>query len=173
MLPLQNRSLHISPIFMVIKNKKGFSLIEILVYISILVFMLAIILEVVISITRSDRIIRTMRNIENSTILSMERITREVRQADSITVIEPDVLVLEKEDGTVEFYLSNSRLFIKENGVEIGALTASSTRVADITFTRFASSTSEGVRVKLTLESGTTTNYRTENFYTSVIKRNK
>ena len=152
---------------------RGFSLIEILVYIVILVFMLAIILEVVISITRSDRVIRSARNIENSAILSMERITREVRQADSITVAELGTLTLGKEGGTTEFYLSNSRIFMKENGIDIGAITSTSTRVTSLKFSRFASSTVELVRTEFALESGTSTHYRTETFYTSVIKRKR
>ena len=155
------------------ETKRGFSLIEMLVYISILVFMLVIILEIIISITQKDRIIESKRNIENSAALTLERVTREVRESTAISVPSSTRLVLTESDGTIEFYLSDARIFLKENGIDIGALTSSSTRVTSLNFIRFASSTSEGVRVLMTLESGTTTDYQMESFYTSAIKRKK
>lgn len=159
------------------KGNEGFSLIEMLAYISILVFMLVIILEVVISITSSGRIITSIRNIENSAILSMERITREIRQADSINLTQstlgthPGKLVLIDSTNTTEFYISNNMIFIKKNGVELGSLTATGTKVTNLKFSRFATSTSEGIRVEMRLESGTSTHYRTETFYNSATIR--
>src|SRR3990167_580640 len=141
------------------QTKRGFSLIEMLVYISILVFMLVIILEVIISITQKDRIIESKRNIENSAALTLERVTREVRESTAISVPSSTRLVLTESDGTTEFYLSDARIFLKENGIEVGTLTSSST--------------SEGVSVRMTLESGTTTAYRVESFYISAVKRKR
>jgi len=148
-------------------------LIEMLVYISILVFMLVIILEVIISITQKDRIIESKRNIENSAALTLERVTREVRESTAISVPSSTRLVLTESDGTTEFYLSDARIFLKENGIEVGTLTSSSTKVTSLNFIRFASSTSEGVSVRMTLESGTTTAYRVESFYISAVKRKR
>jgi Tfp pilus assembly protein FimT len=155
----------------------GFSLIEMLVYIAVLVFMLVIIVAAVFSIARSDRLIRSVRDIENSAVLVMERITREIREADSVSLASsvldshPGKLVLQGESGNTEFYFSSGRIFVKENGVELGALTAASVKVTSIKFTRFASSTVEGIRTELTLESGTSTYYRTQTLYSSAVIR--
>ena len=160
------------------KGRRGFSLIEMVVYISILTFMLVIVLEVVFSVTRSQRVIRSVRDIENSALVSLERIERETRGAESISTASstlgtsPGVLVLnslDEEGGsrTVEFSLLNGQLRLKEDGVDTGALTASGTVVTNLVFRRFASSTVEGIKTELTIESGTSTHYRTESFYSS------
>ena len=167
---------------LVLSRVEGFSLIEILVYISILVFMLVIILEVVVSIVSAERIANSTRSIDNSAVLALERITREMRLSDNIKLTSstlgthPGVLVLEGEDAdgdprTVEFYLSSGRIFLRENGVSTGALTEEGSEVTSLVFKRFATSTMEGIRTEMAIESGTSTYYRTETFYSSAVKR--
>lgn len=172
------------------KNKKGFtpsgvegfSLIEMLVYISILVFMLAVIMDITISMVRSERVIRASRNVENSASITLERFVREVRQADSINTTSsvfgsnPGVLVLQGTDTlgnprTVEFYVSSETLLLKENGLDLGALTQADARVTNLVFSHFLGSNSEGVRIEVTIESGEGPHYRSENFYASAILR--
>lgn len=157
-------------------------MIEMLIYITVLVGMLIIITRVVVTIAQYDRIIKSLRNIENSAILSIERVGREMREAESINVsqstleVHPGKLVLATTDTsgnprTVEFYLSNGRLMLKENGADVGALTGSSTQVTNLVFRRFSGTNSEGIRTEMTLESGTSTHYRSKKFYsTSVIR---
>lgn len=164
------------------QRHKGFSLIEMLVYIAVLILMLAIIIDVVLSVVRSQRIIQSVMSIDNSAILGIERIEREVRQSDSVDIatsilsVNPGKLVLKSTDEsgnprTVEFGLSSGRLMFKENGIEEGALTEARAEVTSLIFRRFASSTIEGIRVEMTIESGTSTNYRTETFYSTSIVR--
>lgn len=163
-------------------KNKGFSLVEMLVYIAILVFVLAIIIEVVLSVARSERVISSVRSIENSAVLALERISREIRQSDSVNVSSsvlgshPGILVLNGEDlagnpRTVEFYLSNSRLNIRENGVDQGSLTQNDARVTDLKFFRFFATSTDGIRTEITIESGTSTHYRSEKFYSATIIR--
>lgn len=153
-----------------------------LIYIAVLVMMLVIVLEVVVSLTKSDRIISSLRNIENAAMLSIERIEREMHQAESVTVAQsildahPGKLVLVTTDAsgnprTVEFYLSSGRLYLKENGADVGALTGPDAQITSLIFKRFSGANSEGIRAEITFESGTSTAYRTKNFYaTSVIR---
>lgn len=155
----------------------GFSLVEMIVYIAILAIMLGIIMEVVVSITRTERIVESTRNIEDSATLFVERATREIRLAGNINIASsifnthPGKLILNNATRTVEFYISGTRIFMKENGVELGALTSSSTRVTSLKFFHSATSTSEKIRVELSLEAGTSTHYRTETFYSTAITR--
>jgi type II secretory pathway pseudopilin PulG len=165
-----------------INNHKGFSLVEMLVYIGILVFMLVIILQVVLSVGSSDKIIVSLRNIETSASLALERVSREARTADTIVVASsvfgshPGRLVLNSVNAsgtsrTVEFYLSNGQLILRENGIDSGALTAGDAYVTNLVFKRFASSTVEGVSTELNITSGTSTSFRSETFYTSTLLR--
>lgn len=160
----------------------GFSLIEMVVYISILVFMLVIVLNVVVSVAKADRLIRSSRNVENSALVVLERVGRELRGAVAVRVASstldahPGMLVLESEDSAgneriVEFYLSAGRVYVREGGVELGALSGSDSSVASLIFRRFATSTIEGIRTELTVVSGTSTSYRSETFYSSALLR--
>lgn len=161
---------------------KGFSLIEMLIYISILVLMLAVIMNIVISVVRSGRIIGALRSIEDSAITSAERLTRELRQAESINTglsildSNPGRLVLEGKDDlgaprTVEFYLSGGRLFYKENGIDIGALSQSDAQISNLVFRRFSGPNSEGIKIEVTIESGVGAYHRLGNYYFSALLR--
>jgi hypothetical protein len=167
---------------MAIKHSRGFSLIEMVVYIVILVFMLFIISEVVFSVARNNRVIKAVRAVEVSAVGTLERINREVRNADSIDMaasafgIPSGVLSLDGENDTgiayaVEFYLSDGRVRVRENGVDAGALTQASSTVTSLIFNRFSATSTEGVRIEMTVESGTSTAYRSEPFYSTVLIR--
>lgn len=161
---------------------EGFSLVEMLIYIAILVLMLSVIMNVIVSTVQSGRIIKALRNVENSAIISLERLVRETRQAESVNLAtsvfgsSPGRLVLEGVDAgggprTVEFYLSSDRLLFKENGIDLGALTQADARVSNLVFKRFTGPNSEGIRTEITIESGTSTNFRSNNFYFSTVLR--
>src|SRR3989344_1999518 len=105
--------------------RSGFSIIEMLIYIAILVLMLAVVMNTIVAVTRSERVIKSLRQIEDSAVLAIERVGREVRGADEIDAgsstlgSHPGRLVLDGLDDaggarTVEFYLSDGRLLLKE-----------------------------------------------------------
>jgi len=161
---------------------KGFSIVEMLIYIFILVLMLSVIMNIVVSVINSGRVVKALRNIENSSLTSFERITREARQAESLDLVssvfdtDPGQLVLVGTDAlgsprTVRFYLSSGVLKLSENGVEVGALTQADARVTSLIFRSFSGLNSEGIRTEITIESGTSTHYRVNNFYFSAILR--
>ena len=162
-------------------KQQGFSLLEMLIYIAILVLLLAIIMNIIVSVSNSMRIIKSLRNNEDSAVLSLERVGREVRQANSIDVSSvfgshPGRLVLVGTDADdaprkVEFYLSGGRVFLKENDVDTGALTQTGSKVSSLIFYHFVGVNSEGVRTEMTVESGTSTHYRSEKFYSTTILR--
>jgi len=162
----------------ILHKNKGFSLLEMLVYISILVLLLGVIMNITVSIVRSHRAIKASRSIENSAIISLERITREVRGTNTVNIASsifdtsPGKLVLNSTDDggnprTVEFYLASGTLFLKENGVDVGPLSQSDAEVESLTFRLFSNVEFVGVRVEMTIESGTSTYYRSGSFYSS------
>jgi len=163
-------------------KRRGFSLVEMLIYISILVLMLSVIMNIIVSVIRSERVIKANRNVEGSATVSIERLAREVRLAESIdtslSVLDsnPGKLVLEGVDvsgnpRTVEFYLVSGVLMISENGVVLGALSQSNAKVSNLIFYLFSGPNSEGIRTEITIESGTGTHYRSNKFYTSAVLR--
>lgn len=161
---------------------QGFSLLEMLIYIAILIIMLTVIMNIIISIMSTGRIIKSLRNIENSALISLERITREVRQAESVNTSSSILnsalgkLVLDGSDAdgnprTAEFYLSSGVLMFSENGIEIGALSPTGAKITGLLFEHFSGLNSEGIRTTITTESGTSTHYRSEKFYSTAVLR--
>ncbi len=65
-------------------KKKGFSIAEILIYITILVFMLTVVINILFTILKSQRSFSTSKSVESSALVSMERITREIREAQNV-----------------------------------------------------------------------------------------
>lgn len=152
-------------------------MVEMVVYVAVLVLMLVIVTGVVVSVSRSQRLLASSRNINDSGIALLERVQREVRGADSIDTdnsilgVNPGKLVLVSATTTWEFYLTSGRVRLKKNGADVGALTGASTTVTSLIFSRFSSGEFEGIRTRLTLESGTTTSFRSETFYSSALIR--
>ena len=96
--------------------------------------------------------------------------------ASSIFDTNPGKLVLTSTDAggnprTVEFYVSSSTVFLKENGVVSGAVSQSDAKVTNLVFRLFSSASAKGVRIEMTVESGTSTHYRVGNFYSSATLR--
>lgn len=165
-----------------IPDKRGYSLIEMVIYIAILVFIMVVVINILFNIVSSQKKFKSARSVENSASYTLERINREVRDAVSIDVANsifgtnPGSLKLTGVDAngnsrTVEFFVSSSTVHIKENGVDLGRLTQADAQVTNLVFTRITNTHSDSVRTVMTVASGTTTNYRAENFYATTILR--
>jgi len=166
-----------------ISKRAGFSLLEMLLYVAILTFMIVVIMNILVSVSRSQKALVASRNIQASGMLTLERITREVRDANTISITEsvfathPGRLVLESFDELgnsrkVEFFLLNGAVHIMEDGVDLGQLSQPGVVVTGLLFRYLSSPNSKGVRTELILESGTGIASRTINLYsTSVIRK--
>jgi len=164
------------------KNKKGSSLIELLVYIFLLSVIVLILINTVMAMVISHRNIKIIRTIESSAASSMERMTREIRNAISVDVgssilnTNPGKLVLNTLDvgggaKIVEFYVDNGILKVKEQGVYRGPLSATRTRVNNLVFRQIDSTNSEAVIIEMQLEATTSQRVVNHNFYDTVILR--
>ena len=146
---------------MIKKNTKGFSLIEMIVYVSILSVVFVIVVNTLLIVSRSYSSIKVSLDINNSATVSMERMIREIRKARSIDLIQstlnshPGRLVLNTidEEGlplVVDFYLGNDTLKLKEGGVFSGDLT-DGVNVTNLVFRRISNGTSEAIKIEMEL----------------------
>src|SRR3989338_4246287 len=107
--------------------KKGFSLIEALVYVAIVVMLTVVVINTALFMTTVSGKARLKRNILGEAGIAVERIVREIRLAESIATAEsvfnvhPGVLklntVISSDDDTSitrEFFISSSTLMMKE-----------------------------------------------------------
>jgi type II secretory pathway pseudopilin PulG len=161
---------------------KGYSLPEIVIYIGILVFLSVTIVTMLISFSHSKGRLTSAQNLSSSALTSMDRMVREIRSASDVNLstsvlgTNPGKLVLSGADSsgasrTVEFSIISNTLHIKENTVDMGPLTQNGVLVTNLVFQRSASTTDQAVKIEMTLETGTSTSYKTEKFYSTAVLR--
>jgi len=158
-------------------SQKGFSLLEMLIYVSILSLLLVVVIGVLTSVARSYDTLKISKTLNHAAIVSLERITREVRNASgvqtgqSIFGSSPGRLYLSSGVDTVDFYISEGMLMINKNGAFEGPLTSPDVSIIDLVFNYSTTTRSEFVTVNMTLQSGTSTKMRTEKFYSTIVLR--
>ncbi|MEK7194326.1 MAG: hypothetical protein AAB660_01380 [Patescibacteria group bacterium] len=164
------------------KKQGGYSLIELIIYMGVLVAITIIIVGMLVRISHTKGRLAAAQGLTTSASIAMDRMTREIRSASNINTsssilgTSPGKLVLTGVDvlgvaRTVEFSIVTNILRIKENGVDTGPLTESNVRVTNLVFDRSASSTDQAVRTRMTIESGAGDSYKSENFYSTTILR--
>lgn len=155
-----------------IKIKGGASLLETVLYVGIFAILTLLTVNTMLALTRAVGEIRTTRNTISDADIAMERVIREIRAAESIDVTSsvlntnPGTLVLTGTSSAVTFsLLGGEQLFLQKNADQPAALTSNSTNITNLIFTRFVASSSEAVRVRMTIDN--------KNFYgTAVLRTN-
>ncbi|MEA3399138.1 MAG: prepilin-type N-terminal cleavage/methylation domain-containing protein [Patescibacteria group bacterium] len=154
--------------------KKGFSLIETIVYIAVFSVLSIIVINSYAIIVGSFSNIRSTHDLLESGNVAMERMTREINKADSIDIVNStfgsDLGVLQLNgDQVTKFYVSNGDLFLSYDDVLVGSLISNNTQVANLIFRRITTLIGEGVKIELTIQD--IKNQRSENFYNTIILR--
>ncbi|MCI5108292.1 MAG: prepilin-type N-terminal cleavage/methylation domain-containing protein [Candidatus Pacebacteria bacterium] len=158
-------------------SNKGYTLVEAVVYIAVMAILFIIISNSLISIIGTYKEFDTRRDLQSAAIFSFERLTREIREAESVSVAgsffgtSPGILVLSKIEGgnpvVLEFKLSGTSLHVYKDGADQGPLTASGVSVNSLIFNHSTNDHSELVKMQLTLQSGELI----RDFYTSTVLR--
>ncbi len=160
---------------------KGYSLIELLVYITLFITISLVVMQSLLYAMKTYSNARTYRSIQQNAELAMERITREIRQADTISVTgnvfgsSPGTLVISGINDlgnsfTDSITVAGGAVQITTNSVA-STLTSSEVIVNDLTFWNISAAASDAIKLKMTL-STTRPPVITKSFYTTVILRN-
>lgn len=165
-----------------LKIKTGYTLIEMVIYVSILSLIFFVVINTIISFSGSYRNLKALRSVESSGVNSMERITREIRSSTSVDVTNsffgtnPGILVLVSSDGTIstttKFYVENGVLKVDVNGFFIGPLTVSGSSVDSLIFTRINNGISEAVKIDLTISGASGQIIKTKSYHSTVVLKN-
>lgn len=161
--------------------KSGYSMVEIIMYVTILSFLVFIVVGMLVRISHTKDRLTAAQRLTNSAIVSLDRMTREINSATNINVASSTLntspgrlILMGNESGTAyttEFSIASGTLRILRNGVDQGPLTESGVVVTHLVFRRSASSTDQAISLELGLESGTSTSYKAETFYTTNLLR--
>lgn len=157
----------------------GYSIVEIVFYVAILSLFFIIIINSIISFTRPYRQILALRLVERSGLEAMERITRDIRYANTIDTgnstldSHPGVLTISSTynsvSTTTKFYLDSGVIKVDVNGAYSGPLTTGKTTVTSLIFRRLIGTLSEAVRVEMEVSATVGSVTKTKKYYSTTI----
>lgn len=145
-------------------NKKGFSLIELIIYVAVLGIVISLLTLFVFNLINVQAKIRIGRDVLENSQRAMEIMLWEIRRAQNIYSStsffgsHPGQLSLKTAKNTpfgeeityLDFYLDeNSRLCLKREGVEAEALTTENIKINNLSFSRLTTSGGESIRIEL------------------------
>lgn len=159
------------------KNKRGFSLIEIIFYIAIFAIFSLVIIQTLVLMTKSFRTTQIQKDIVQGGEI-MERIIREIKVATNINSITTNTINLRKDDDlgtavgdTTEFVLNGNNINLLEDSVLIGNLNSSNVIVNNLTFTQITTTQGVAVKVYLSLSSTKDSTNKVYEFYDTAVLR--
>lgn len=164
-----------------VNRQKGITIIETVVYISILALIFVIAINSVLGMGRSFSRMKAVRDLNRSSDVALERFVREAREGLSIDTdssastfgTHPGKLTInDVGGGSTIFEIVNGSIQITVDGVIQSALTAPNVSVSSLEFNHIISTSSEAVRMEVTFET-TKGNYTaSERFYSAAVLRN-
>lgn len=141
--------------------RKGFTLVEILVYIGIFFLVITIIISFVFWLIRSNTKLKVMREALNNADRVMEIITYETKKAKGIYIpttnsgqlsLETTNHLPEGEKSTyIDFYLCDSALCLKKESQDPIVLTSNSVEITNLVFTRILSGEADSIQIDLSV----------------------
>jgi hypothetical protein len=155
----------------------GFSLMEMLIYISFVTVLTIAVINALIYMSSSYKNVQSARAITASAGTFLNRLSYEVKNANNLSGtfgISTSSLILTKGATTTIITLDTNthRVSISVNN-SLDYLTSADTRVTNLTFNRLqATSTSLGILVQFIITGGNGKYLKSENFQSSVLIRN-
>lgn len=161
------------------QRQGGFSLIEVLVYIAVLVLVSTAVVTTYLSLHTVLVRNEMERELTKAAHGVLERFVRDVRAATAINTLErtlSDELALDQSiSTTTEYYVASGRMYVDVNDVAEGPLTPEAVVVDSVVFTAYdhvgGDIESEAVRIALTLSINAKEASTTRTFYTSAVLR--
>lgn len=165
------------------RNKaQGFSLVEMVIYISIFALLAVVVINSFAVVIGSFNETRTNRDLLESGNSALERISREIRLAQSIDAagstfaVTPGILDLNSTDAsnnprTVTFAVSNGALNLTQNGTLTGNLLNDNVDVTSLIFRQITTTEGSAVKVEMVLEDQRGKARKSATFYDTVILR--
>lgn len=158
------------------KDKGGYTIVEMLVYMAIIAIIAVVIFDVVFFVYRINNRIVSVIQVNSNAYGAAERIIYEIQNAgyvylptsnfanynynpaksDQLSLVTNAGVTLPETTSYVDFYLENSTLFIKKDGADPVALTASNVVVSDLSFNYYTNDWRESVVIDLTIRPNNT-----------------
>ncbi len=165
-----------------ISQNTGFTVVELLVYIAILIMALTVVVLSVTSFGRSYNHIKAQQDLSREGALTIERLVRDIRSAQSVDFLgstlgsHPGQLSLRIPAGggttiPIQYSLSGGAITLSKNGIVTGTLTESSITVNSLIFRRIQTPNSEAVKVDMTLSKNVSGSPVSASFHSTAVLR--
>lgn len=157
--------------------KKGFSLVEVMVYLAVLVTVSSACVYALVTYSTILAEQKVKRTLTNNAQLALERITREVKNADGVDLVGS---TLADPTGTLELLNTGADVTFSYNGGSIDVavaggpaenLVGSDVNVDSLYFYHYDNGVTELVRTKITLSATSSKSSATETFYGAAVLR--
>lgn len=156
------------------KINSGYALLETIFYVVLLAIVSIAVINAMITMTKAFKETTIQAELTQGGNI-MEKISREIRQANSINSISANSLKLNTKDGaadkTVEFSLSGSDVRFLENDAFTGNLNTQNITIAGLTFAQIDTAQGKAVKIFLTVRSNRDSLNRNQDFYNTVVLR--
>lgn len=161
---------------------RGFTLVEMIIYIAFFAILSLLAIQATIVVMNSFYTLRLTQNINQSASVALERMSREIRNAYDIDDAQstfganPGRLTLKTKDSTdndttIEFYVSNGKIGIKEGGVDKGVLMTKNATTTNLVFRKIDTVNSQAVKIEMTLRDARGILQQDVKFYDTIILR--
>lgn len=162
-----------------LKLNKGMTLLEVVVYFALLATVTAVVIDSIFSLFKSYSSIKAGQDMETSAIQVLDRMTRDIRDADSVVVnqstfgVPAGYVTLSMNTAgteTIKYSASSSKIAVDKNGAYLGNLSLSSVIVDKFNIRYINGTSTQALKIELGLigsvRHASTTIYK--NFYTTV-----
>lgn len=156
---------------------KGFSVIETIVYISVLAIITTVVTTSIITLFKNYNIINSTQTIEKNAITILDKINRNTKDARDVVSAQSvfqnaqGALAIQiasstnpNSSSTVKFYLENKKLKYSIDSVFIGNLSTNSVQVESFKVYYIQASSTEAVKIELQIQA--------QPRYSSIISKN-
>jgi len=149
------------------KNKKGVTLTETIIYISLISIVTVALISITIQIVQFKTRANSMSIISSEVSNVFDKVIYEVRNADSFEVVDSSTLKITKDSVIGEYRLENSRIVYNREGGD-NFVTSNQVEVNDVQFLDWTSVNSDNLlHIIITFKRGSIN----ETFQTTVHKR--
>lgn len=172
-------------------TRSGFSLLEVVIYVTLFSLVSTMTLNIMFQTVSAFNNLRISRDINDSSVKIMERLTRDIKSATSVNQANstfntsPGMLTLEtidKDGGVlwVQYILDGDALHLREAdslanlalpGSDKGSLLSSQTSVSGVLFNYISAGSAEAVKIDLHITASRGKISDTDHFYDTVIAR--
>ncbi len=144
-------------------DKKGFTLVEIIVYVALFGIIVSVILNVILFIFTMNKKIASYSQVNSDALSAMERIIYEVTNSEYIydatssaaqlSLATSNYATVNDDLTFLDFYVEGGTLFMKQDGSGSVPLTSGNVSVSALSFSYYENGSKDSVTIDLTLQS--------------------